>query len=215
MAKKKDTIEEESKEPLEVEEEAAEEAAEEPAAEPEESIETLSAALQEERERTEELTDRWKRSAAEFSNYRKRMEKERAELVKFSNALLITRLLPIVDDLQRAFQTLPGKLRQFTWVDGIALVERKLAATLEQEGLAPIEAHGKPFDPNLHQAIVYEETADADDGIVLEEFQTGYKLNDRVIRPTLVKVAQRVEKPAEEEEPEELPQEEAEDDQKE
>ena len=212
MAKKKQTVEEEGKEPLEVEEEAAAE----PAAEPEESIETLRAALQEECERTDDLTERWKRSAAEFSNYRKRTEKERAELVKFSNALLITRLLPILDDMQRAFQTLPGKLRQFTWVDGIALVERKLVATLEQEGLAPIEARGKPFDPALHQAIVYEETTDADDGVILEELQTGYKLNDRVIRPTLVKVAKRVDKPAEADEPEELPQDEgAQDEQKE
>lgn len=212
MAKGKDIIEEESKELPEVEEEEAEESA----AEAEVSIETLQEALQEERERTEELTERWKRSAAEFSNYRKRVEKERAELVKFSNALLISRLLPILDDLQRAFQTLPGKLRHFTWVDGIALVERKLAATLEQEGLTCIAARGEPFDPALHQAIVYEETDDDDDGVVLEELQRGYKLNDRVIRPTLVKVAKRVEKSAQAESPEEPPQDEkATDDQQE
>jgi molecular chaperone GrpE len=203
MAKKKDSVQEEAKEEAQTQaEEPQDEVAQESVAEPEDTIESLQAALEEECERTKELTERWKRSAAEFSNYRKRMEKERSELVKFSNALLITRLLPILDDLQRAFQTLPMKLRQFTWVDGIALVERKLAAILEQEGLVCIEAHGEAFDPALHQAIVYEETAEGEDGIVLEELQRGYKLGDRVIRPTLVKVAKKVEATAQEEEPE-------------
>ena len=188
MTEETNNIEEESKDQPEVVEEPVEASS----SETEESIETLTSALREERERAEELTDRWKRSAAEFSNYRKRVEKERGELVKFSNTLLITKLLPILDDLQRAFQTLPREMRQFTWVDGIALVERKLAATLEYEGLSCIEALGKPFDPALHQAIMYEETTESDEGTVIEELQKGYKLHEKVIRPTLVKVAKNV-----------------------
>ena len=189
---------EEKKREEEVVEEKLEEAPEtdeptkEAAAESEETVETLRVQLEEESKKAEEYLEQWKRSAAEFSNYRKRNDKEKGELVKFSNAILITRLLPILDDLDRAFQTLPTNMRDLTWIDGIALVERKLQALLEQDGLTAIEAQGKPFDPILHQAIMYEETAEHDDGAVMEELQKGYKLKDRVIRPTLVKVAKNV-----------------------
>ena len=158
----------------------------------EETVETLSARLEEESQKVKEHLDQWKRSAAEFSNYRKRNEKERGELIKFTNALLITRLLPVLDDLERAFQTLPENMRHFTWTDGVALVHRKLEAILEQEGLKAIDALGNPFDPALHQSIMYEETTECDDGIILEELQKGYALNERVIRPSLVKVAKKV-----------------------
>ena len=158
----------------------------------EETVETLTARLEEESQKVKEHLDQWKRSAAEFSNYRKRNEKERGELIKFTNALLITRLLPVLDDLERAFQTLPENMRHFTWTDGVALVHRKLEAILEQEGLKAIEARGNPFDPTLHQSIMYEETTEFDDGIILEELQKGYELNERVIRPSLVKVAKKV-----------------------
>ena len=115
------------------------EATEETLPKVEETVETLSARLEEESEKVKEYLDQWKRSAAEFSNYRKRNEKERGELIKFTNALLITRLLPILDDLERAFQTLPDNMRHVTWTDGVALVHRKLEAILEQEGLKAIE----------------------------------------------------------------------------
>ncbi len=202
MTKKKEPFEEQEK--SEVEEETAEEAV----AQPEKTIETLRAALETERQRAEEHLDRWKRSAADFANYRKRNDKERAELIKFSNAVLITRLLPILDDFERAFQTLPDEMRHFTWVEGIALVGRKLDAVLEQEGLKAIEARGNPFDPAFHQAITYEETTAYDDGVIMEEFQRGYTLNDRVLRPTLVKVAQQAAKAAQDETPEETGEEE-------
>ena len=92
-------------------------------------------------------------------------------MIKFTNALLITRLLPVLDDLERAFQTLPDNMRQFTWTDGIALVHKKLEAILEQEGLNAIEARGNPFDPALHQSIMHEETTEFDDGVIMEELQ--------------------------------------------
>ena len=188
MPKNEEIIEEMSDEKSE----AKGEATEETLSKEEETVETLSARLEEESQKVKEYLVQWKRSAAEFSNYRKRNEKERGELIKFTNALLITRLLPILDDLERAFQTLPDNMRHFTWTDGVALVHRKLEAILEQEGLKAIEARGNPFDPALHQSIMYEETTEFDDGIILEELQKGNELNERVIRPSLVKVAKKV-----------------------
>jgi len=190
MSKNEEIIEEKSSEKSEAQGEATEETT----LEEEETVETLSARLKEERQTAQEYLDQWKRSAAEFSNYRKRNEKERGELIKFTNALLITKLLPVLDDLERAFQTLPDNMRHFTWTDGIALVHRKLEAILEQEGLKAMEAQGKSFDPALHQSIMHEETTEFDDGIIMEELQKGYLLNERVIRPALVKVAKKVTK---------------------
>lgn len=144
-----------------------------------------------ERDKAAEYLDNWRRAAADFSNYRKRIEKDNAEFTKFANTTLITRLLPILDDFERAFQTVPDNLRALTWVDGVFLIARKMAAILEAEGLKPIEALNQPFDPRLHEAVIHEETDQHEDGIVIAELQKGYKLNDRVIRPTLVKVAKK------------------------
>lgn len=151
----------------------------------------LKKLLQQERDKAAEYLDNWRRAAADFSNYKKRIEKDNAEFTKFANTTLITRLLPILDDFERAFQTVPDNLRALTWVDGIFLIARKMTAILEAEGLKPIEALNQPFDPRLHEAVIHEETDQHEDGIVIAELQKGYKLNDRVIRPTLVKVAKK------------------------
>lgn len=151
----------------------------------------LKKLLQQERDKAAEYLDNWRRAAADFSNYKKRIEKDNAEFTKFANTTLITRLLPILDDFERAFQTVPDNLRALTWVDGIFLIARKMTAILETEGLKPIEALNQPFDPRLHEAVIHEETDQHEDGIVIAELQKGYKLNDRVIRPTLVKVAKK------------------------
>lgn len=152
---------------------------------------TLSQQLEQERARSAEYLDNWRRAAADFSNYRKRAEKETSEFSKFANSTLIARLLPVLDDLDRAFQTVPEDLRDLTWVDGVMLISRKLRAILEAEGLKAIEALGKPFDPNFHEAVIHEETDKADEGIVTGELQKGYMLGERVLRPTLVKVAKK------------------------
>lgn len=152
---------------------------------------TLSQQLEQERARSAEYLDNWRRAAADFSNYRKRAEKETSEFSKFANSTLIARLLPVLDDLDRAFQTVPEDLRDLTWVDGVMLISRKLRAILEAEGLKAIEALGKPFDPNFHEAVIHEETDKADEGIVTGELQKGYMLGDRVLRPTMVKVAKK------------------------
>ena len=147
--------------------------------------------LEQERAKSAEYLDSWRRAAADLSNYRKRAEKESSEMAKFANAALIARLLPILDDFDRAFQTVPGELRGMTWVDGMMLISRKLRAMLEQEGLKPIEAMGKPFDPNYHEAVIHEETSEHDEGMVIGELQKGYMIGDRVLRPTLVKVSKK------------------------
>lgn len=129
------------------------------------------------------------RLAAEFSNYRKRVDADKDEVVRLANSDLIRRLLSVLDSFDRALESLPGELQHFSWVDGIWLVERQMRAILEAEGLVPIPAVGKPFDPYEHEAVMYDETNEVPDGTVIAELQRGYKLHDRVIRPALVKVA--------------------------
>ncbi len=149
----------------------------------------LAAQLAEARARADEYLDQLRRTAADFANYRKRVEREREEMGRFANALLITRLLPVLDDFERAMATLSPDLRRFTWTEGVWLIARKLETVLEAEGLKPIEAAGKPFDPERHEAVIREETTAYPDGQVIAELQRGYELNGRVLRASLVKVA--------------------------
>ena len=156
-----------------------------------ENLDELKQALEQERAKSAEYLDNWRRAAADMANYKKRMEKEAGESAKFFNSVLIARLLPILDDFDRAAQTIPDNLRGLTWIDGVMLIARKMNAVLEAEGLTPIEAANKSFDPNVHEAVIHEETDQHEDGMVIAELQKGYKLNDRVLRPTMVKVAKK------------------------
>ncbi|GAB4516314.1 MAG: hypothetical protein Kow0047_28240 [Anaerolineae bacterium] len=149
----------------------------------------LETELEAARNQAEEYLDQWRRTAAEFSNYRKRQEREQAEFVKQANAGLILRLLPILDDFDLAFEHLPEDVAQSSWVEGFSLIRRKLQAILEQEGVTAIEAVGQPFDPTLHEAISHEESDGVESGHVIAEVRKGYKLGDRVLRPSLVRVA--------------------------
>ncbi len=138
---------------------------------------------------SEHHLDQWRRTAANLENYRKRVEKERGNILEAGQATLIAQLLPVLDDLERAFQTLPPALRSLTWTDGVALIERKINVVLEQHGLKEIEALGQPFDPALHQSILQEDTSDYPDGQVMAVLQKGYQLHDKVLRPAMVKIA--------------------------
>jgi len=150
-----------------------------------EDIEALKQALAEEKEKAEGYLANWQRAQADFINYKRRSEQEKEEIGKFANAMLMLNLLPVLDDLERAFASIPPHLARLTWVDGIRLIERKLQASLEAQGLSPIKALGEPFDPKLHEAAMH---AKGKEGIVIEELQKGYKLQDRVIRPAMVVV---------------------------
>ena len=140
----------------------------------------------------EELASDLKRMTADFSNYRKRNDAERAEFAKFAKADLIAKLLDVLDGYDRALATVPDDLRGQPWVEGMWLVERKLRTVLEAEGLEPIDSLGKPFDPYLHEAVAYVES-DEPEGSVIQEHQKAYRLHDRVIRPALVTVAKKKE----------------------
>lgn len=151
----------------------------------EEDIGTLKQSLAEEKTKAEVYLANWQRSQADFVNYKRRSEQEKGETSKFANAALMFNLLPILDDLERAFTSIPPHLTQLTWVDGIRLIERKLQASLEVRGLSPIKVLGEPFDPKFHEAAMHSK---GKEGIVIEELQKGYKLHDRVIRPAMVVV---------------------------
>jgi molecular chaperone GrpE len=109
-------------------------------------------------------------------------------VAQFASSLLIGKLLSVLDDFDRALDNVPSDAHD-PWVEGVRLTERKLRTVLESEGVTPIEAIGQPFDPNVHEAVVHEETTEAPDNTVIGELQRGYRLHDRVLRPALVKVA--------------------------
>ncbi|MGQ9681715.1 MAG: nucleotide exchange factor GrpE [Anaerolineae bacterium] len=133
--------------------------------------------------------DQWRRTAAEFANYRKRMDREREDMTRFASALLIGKLLPVLDDFERAMATLPADLRHLSWVEGVFLIQRKMEATLEAEGVTRMTTVGQAFDPQRHEAIMREETTAYPDGQIIAELQRGYEMHGRVLRPALVKVA--------------------------
>ncbi len=156
-----------------------------------EDMESLQKALAEEKEKGEGYLANWQRAQADFTNYKRRSEQQMEELGKFANSTIMLNLLPVLDDLERALISIPPKLAELSWVDGIRIIERKLRATLEAHGLSLIEASGKPFDPNLHEAAMH---GNGKEGIVIEELQKGYKLHDRIIRPSMVVVGNGEEK---------------------
>jgi len=182
----KETLAEE----VSAEEAEALEAAEAERGEEVDELTALRSELEEVKAQAAEYLDGWQRARAEFANYRRRQEQERKELHKLANAALMRRLLPILDDFERAFATLPPALLSLSWIDGIALIHRRLEAALQAEGLTPIEVQpGESFDPLLHEAITHEAHEDFEEGQVIAEVQRGYKLGDRMLRPTLVRVS--------------------------
>lgn len=147
------------------------------------SIEELRTRLAEEREKAQSYLANWQRAAADYQNFKRRVEEERSEAARFANAALIINLLPVVDDLERALHSLDVSLRGLTWVEGIYLIHRKLLMVLENAGVTEILADGLPFDPTVHEAI---SQAEGEEGKVVAVVQKGYRLGDRVIRPALV-----------------------------
>jgi molecular chaperone GrpE len=153
-----------------------------------ERVRHLEAELETSKAKSEEHLYNWQRSAADFANYKRRTDEDRATVTQFGNALLIGKLLGVLDDFDRALDSVPAEAHD-AWIEGVKLVERKLRGVLESEGVTAIEALGQPFDPNLHEAVAHEATAEHPDNHVIGEVQRGYRLHDRVIRPSLVRVA--------------------------
>ena len=142
--------------------------------------------------KTEEANTRWQRTQADFANYKRRNEQERDQQGRFATLVLVSELLPVLDDLDRALTTMPEAVHGLPWTEGLRLVDRNLRGTLEKQGLKNIEAVGTKFDPMLHEAIIHEESPEHEDDEVIAELRRGYMLHDRVVRPTLVKVAKHV-----------------------
>ena len=148
-----------------------------------ESGEDRLAALEAERD---DAIDRWKRAAADFDNFKKRAAREREEYVAFANERLVTDLLPILDDLERALAAV-GEHQEATVEEGVRLVHRSLESLLERNGVRVIETNGK-FDPHVHEALL-SQPSDAEEGSVIDVVQKGYTIGDRVVRPARVVIA--------------------------
>ncbi len=150
-------------------------------------IEALKKQLEEAEAKAAENLDGWQRAQAEFVNYKNRIQRDReAEYVAMKGDIF-KKVLPVLDDLERALANRPNG---DSWAEGMALIARKFQNVLEAEGVKRIEAAGQPFDPTLHEAISSEPSQEVESGHVIEVVQNGYMLGDRIIRPAMVRVAQ-------------------------
>ena len=149
----------------------------------------LQAALEAAQLEAAENLDGWQRAKAEFINYKKRVEREQAKTYADAAARVIKRYLDVLDDLDRAMADRPQDGSGAEWAGGIEHIHRKLSNILEIEGVAVMEVEGQDFDPNLHEAIAMEESADHKSGEIIEIIKNGYLIGDRVLRPATVRVA--------------------------
>ena len=141
----------------------------------------------------DDLLDQLKRSVAEFANYRRRVDAERAQIREVASKHILTQILPVHDDLQRALASVPADEVDEPWVQGVRHIERKLASLLERSGVTAVDAVGQPFDPALHEAVATE--PGSTQNVVVEVYQTGYKLGQDLLRPAMVKVGDRPAEP--------------------
>jgi molecular chaperone GrpE len=139
------------------------------------------------RKERDNLHDRLLRQAAEFDNYRKRVERDRRDSAQMAAIDFVQELLPVIDDFERALQTAAPGAESYR--QGLEIIHRALMEMLRKRGVTPIDAVGTTFDPQIHQAVAYEETPDRRDGEVMEQFTRGYRLGDKLVRPAMVKVA--------------------------
>jgi molecular chaperone GrpE len=138
----------------------------------------------------DEAEDKYLRAAAEFANARRRAELRADHEVRAAREMILSSFLPVVDDLARALLAVPPGDETQSWSEGFSLIQRKLDGILERQGVTAIEAEGQPFDPALHQAVIMEAIDGVPSGTVVQELQKGYRLDGRVLRPSMVKVAQ-------------------------
>ncbi len=152
-------------------------------------LDDLRAELEKARAQAADYLDGWQRSRAEFANYKKRIEREQAQVYQTAAGSVIKRFLGVLDDLERALKNRPQQGDGAVWAEGIELVYRKLVSILESEGVKPMPVDGQMFDPNLHEAILSEDSDQHESGQIIEALQQGYLLGDKVLRPARVRVA--------------------------
>jgi molecular chaperone GrpE len=158
------------------------------ATEPQPEPEVAESPLEAMRREKDALQDRLLRTAAEFDNYRKRVDRDRRDQAEAATASALTGLLPIIDDLERALKTPTGGDSE-GFRKGVELIHQQMLELLRKRGVKPIDAVGADFDPRYHQAVAHESSPDHREGEVIEEFARGYMLGDRLLRPAMVKVA--------------------------
>lgn len=155
----------------------------------EEQVIALQTALDEMDNKAEEYLDGWQRARAEFANYKKRVLRENMDIRQVARGEVIKLYLDIADDLERALKEKPETGETEIWVEGIEIIFQKLRARLESEGIKPMKAMGEEFDPNIHEALMKEESEEFESGQIIEVMQEGYWIGDKVLRPALVRVA--------------------------
>jgi molecular chaperone GrpE len=153
-------------------------------------VQQLEAELEAERARYGELFDKYQRSTAEFQNSRRRLEKQMADGIERASEHVVKKLLPVLDDLDLAFQHVPASVsdEQAAWVEGFRKIQKKLLDLLKDEGISPIPLDG-PFDPTRHEGVTSEPSESVESGHIISTLRTGYEANGRVLRPALVRVA--------------------------
>ena len=157
-----------------------------PVVTPEAQIAALTAERDQLAAEKADLKDRLLRTLADFDNFRRRAERDRSEYVQYAATEMVRDLIPILDDFRRAMKV---ETADKEYAKGIELIDQRLCEALKKAGLEPIEAAGKLFDPNLHQAVVRVQSEEVPDQTVLEEFQSGYNFKGKLLRPAMVKVA--------------------------
>ena len=140
-------------------------------------------------EKIEELTDRVKRQMAEFENFRKRTEKEKSSMYEMGARDIIERILPVIDNFERGLAVIPEDKKEDPIAEGMEKIYKQIQKVFEEAGVKPIEAAGKEFDPNFHNAVMHVEDEELGENVVAEEFQKGYMYRDSVVRQSMVKVA--------------------------
>jgi molecular chaperone GrpE len=187
LLKKADTINLKSKHHTPDAEVPTEDTAQTPVADPE-TLNAVIATLAAERD---EIQQQLLRTMAEFQNFRRRSQEEQAQNRRMATQDLVIELLPVLDNFERALDSIDSGASFESVIDGIRRVDRQLRATLENQRVVRIPAQGQPFDPELHEAIAMEQTDEHEEGTILHEVEAGYKMADRVIRPSRVKVAKK------------------------
>lgn len=152
-----------------------------------EDIEKLQQELDEYKKKSEDYLNSWKRTAADFENYKKRQDREAKELVQFAQEVTVVKMLPTLESLEQALRAAPADEKFKNWAEGVIKIVQQLEKVLMEMGIEKIKTVGEKFDPSIHEAV---ETLGGQErsGMIIEEVQSGYKLNDKVIRPAKVKV---------------------------
>ena len=148
-------------------------------------IDKLTIELSELKERSDRLLSNWQRAQADLQNFRRQTVQDQEEAILKTNATILTNLLPILDDLERAIQSVPLELHSYSWMDGIWLIHKRLLAIMTAFGVEQVQSEGGDFNPNLHQSVA---ESPGENGKVISEIQKGYTFQNRLLRPALVSV---------------------------